>query len=206
MAWAPSYATTVELAAYVRVGDTADDVQLGLATAAASRAIDRTCRRQFGLAAAPADRFYTARLDAFLGRWVVDIDDLMTTTDLEIAVDTEADGTYAGSLTDYSLTPRNAVADGEPWTRIVVGSSSTITPTALDGGVRVTAQFGWPTVPDAVKQACLLQASRILARRDSPFGVAGSPENGSEIRLLARVDPDVEVALAGYKRRRWVFA
>jgi len=55
-----------------------------------------------------------------------------------------------------------------------------------------------------VHEACLLQSSRIAARRDSPFGVAGSPETGSELRLLDRVDPDVAVTLSRYRRRAWV--
>ena len=53
------------------------------------------------------------------------------------------------------------------------------------------------------QEATLLQASRLAARRDSPFGVAGSPDAGSEMRLLARVDPDVAVALEPYRRRIW---
>lgn len=201
MGWAPDYATAAELAAYVRIGDTNDDVQLGLALTAASRAIDRTCRRQFGKVAAATARYYTARVDAVTGRWAVDIDDLMTTTDLAIAVDTAADGTYPDTLTDYTLTPRNAAADGEPWTTILVGPDATVAPSTLDGGVRVTAVWGWSAVPDTIKQACLLQASRLLGRRDAPFGVAGSPESGAETRLLAKVDPDVAVLLRHYTRR-----
>ena len=67
--------------------------------------------------------------------------------------------------------------------------------------MKVTARWGWAAVPSTIKQATLLQASRLLARRDAPFGIAGSPDVGSEIRLLARVDPDVAVAVAPY--RRW---
>lgn len=55
------------------------------------------------------------------------------------------------------------------------------------------------TVPDSIKLACLLQASRFFIRREAPFGIAGSPEAGSELRLLAKVDPDVEVILGPYR-------
>jgi hypothetical protein len=50
MAWAPDYTTPEDLANFVRIGDTADDVQLGLAIAVASRTIDGPtgCNRQFG--------------------------------------------------------------------------------------------------------------------------------------------------------------
>lgn len=53
-------------------------------------------------------------------------------------------------------------------------------------------------IPSAVKQACLIQASRFFTRRYAPFGVAGSPDSGSEIRLLAKVDVDVAVILGPY--------
>jgi len=57
-------------------------------------------------------------------------------------------------------------------------------------------------VPTTVKQATLLQASRVFARREAPFGVAGSPDMGSELRLLEKVDPDVAVMLVPYVRNR----
>ena len=44
------------------------------------------------------------------------------------------------------------------------------------------------------------EASRWFARRNSPYGIAGSPEMGSELRLLAKLDPDVAVMLAGKVR------
>jgi hypothetical protein len=201
MAWAPDYATAAELRAFVRITDSADDAQIALAIAAASRAIDRTTRRQFGLVATPEARYYTPRYQGRHSRWAVQIDDLMTVTGLEVASDDDGDETFVGDITDYVLRPANAATETRPWTELAVLSTSDSQPTGVDSSVRVTARFGWTTVPDAVKQACLLQSSRLLTRRDSPYGVAGSPQTGSELRLLAKVDPDVEVALADYQRR-----
>jgi hypothetical protein len=202
MAWAPDYTTPEDLAAFVRIGDTADDVQLGLAIAAASRAIDRACDRQFGVLAAAAPRYYTARWDVRRCRWVVKIDDLMTTTDLvvDVAADEDLDYDAGGEVTSPRLEPVNAAADGRPWTSLVVPPASAVQPSCLEHGVRITALWGWSAVPPAVEEACLLQASRLLSRRDSPLGVAGSPEAGSELRLLARLDPDVAVALRPFRR------
>ncbi|MEU7817063.1 hypothetical protein [Pseudonocardia sp. NPDC049154] len=200
MAWAPDYVTEDELAAFVEVEDVRDDVPMGLAIAAASRAIDRTTRRQFGRVDAPEARFYTARWDDLRARWVVPIDDLMDDAGLEIAFDEDEDETYGAPITVHALRPVNAAQKGRPWEDLVVPPRSAVQPTTLDAGVKVTARWGWTEVPTAVKEACLLQASRVLKRRHAPFGVAGSPEAGSEVRLLAKVDPDVEVALAGYKR------
>lgn len=194
MAWAPDYVTAAELKAFLRIGDAVDDVQVALAITAASRAVDRATNRQFGLVAAPEERTYTARYDRDRCRWVVEIDDLMTVTGLEIT-------TEAGTVDGYALQPGNAEFEARPWTRLVVDPDSAVIPNADEDGVTVAARYGWTTVPVAVQQATLLQASRLFKRRDAPFGVAGSPELGSELRLLAKVDPDVEVVLGPY--RRW---
>jgi len=193
MAWAPDYVSVAELATYLRISDSVDDVQLGLAVSAASRAVDRHTNRQFGLVAAPEARTYTARYDRDRRRWVVDIDDLMTVTGLTVT-------TEAGTVDVYAKQPGNAGFEGKPWTRLVVDPTSTTLPTLDEDGVTVTAQYGWTTVPVAVKQATALQASRLFTRRNAPFGVAGSPELGSELRLLAKVDPDVAVVLGPYTR------
>lgn len=59
-----------------------------------------------------------------------------------------------------------------------------------------TVQFD--PCPASVKLATMIQGSRWAKRRDSPFGIAGSPEMGNEMRLLARIDPDVAVLLGGH--------
>jgi hypothetical protein len=201
MAWAPDYCTSTELKSFVRIADDLDDAQVALAISAASRAIDRACNRQFGLEAAPVARYYTARWDRERNLWSIEIDDLMSESGLVVATDSDGDEGYSDSITEHRLRPRNASANGRPWTELVVLAGSTVTPVTVEDGVRVTALWGWSAVPTAIKQACLLQSSRLLSRRDSPFGVTGSPEMGGELRLLAKLDPDVEVTLAGY--RRW---
>lgn len=193
MAWAPDYVALLDLKAYLRITDLVDDAQIALAITAASRAVDQHTNRQFGLVAAPEARVYTARYDRDRRRWVVDIDDLMTVVGLVVT-------TEAGTVDVFTKQPGNASAEGKPWTRLVVEPSSAVTPNGDEDGVTVTARFGWTTVPVAVQQATLLQASRFFGRRNAPFGVAGSPELGSELRLLAKVDPDVAVVLGPYIR------
>lgn len=193
MVWAPDYATTQELKDYLRIGDAVDDVQIALAITAASRAVDRHTNRQFGLVAAPEARKYTASWDRVLCRYVVPIDDLMTVAGLAVTAP-------AGAITVYGPKPVNAAAEGRPWTRLVVDPTSPVKPTTVEDDITVTAQYGWTTVPATVKQATLMQASRLFKRRDAPFGVAGSPDVGSELRLLAKVDPDVAVVLGPYIR------
>lgn len=205
MAWAPDYASAAELKHYLSPGiaDTVDDAEIALALTAASRAIDHATNRQFGQAASAVARVYTP---GSAGRRRVVIDDLMTTTGLVIQTDTNGDGSYATTLTldtEVVLWPPNAAADGRPWTALIAA------PGGLGLGpfpcgenyVKVTAKWGWTAVPAEVKQACLIQASRLFKRKDSPFGIAGSPEMGSELRLLQSLDPDVAVLVSGV--RRW---
>jgi hypothetical protein len=200
MVWQPIYATDGELRSQVRIGDVADDAQIALALATASRAIDARCARQFGRVAVAEAREYTPRWSRSRSGWRVPIDDLTTSTGLVVKVDQDGDDTYETTVTGYRLRPYNAAASGWPWTELLIPSTA-VTSVAGTGSVQVTARWGWPGVPDAIRQACLLQASRLLARRDAPFGVAGSPETGSEIRLLSRLDPDVAVAVEPYRRR-----
>jgi uncharacterized phiE125 gp8 family phage protein len=193
VAWQPSYVSVPEFKAFIGLTDTIDDVVMVSAITAASRIVDRHTSRQFGLVAAPEARKYTARRDHCRRRTVIEIDDLQTVTGLTISTD-------LGTVDQFDLQPINAAAEGNPWTRVVVKPESAVVPTVEENKVTVTARWGWTTVPETIKQATLLQASRLFVRRHSPFGVAGSSELGSELRLLSRVDPDVAVALGPYVR------
>lgn len=201
--WSPDYIDEQELTDFVRIPDLDDDPQIRLKISASSRAVDRCTRRQFGLVAAPEARYYTAFRDAQNARWLVLIDDLMTNVGLAVAFDAAGDGTYSTTVAAYLLRPVNAAQKGRPWTLLAVPDRSGTLLSCLDGGVRVTARWGWTAVPSAVKEAVLLQTSRLLLRRDLPFGagVAGSPAVGSVVvRLLPELDPDVEVTLRDYRR------
>lgn len=199
MAWQPDYITDVELSNYVRIADDVDDVEIANAITGASRAVDDHTNRQFGLLVAPAQWTYTAWPDYDRGRWVVTIDDLMTEVGLVVQT------VSGGATVAFDLEPKNAVAKGKPYTRIAFHADAAVYPTATDAyEVLVTARFGWTAVPAPVVLATKMQANRFLSRREAPFGIAGSPDQGSEMRLLSRVDPDVGVSLRGYVRPRAV--
>lgn len=197
MAWKPDYVTLNAQKAYMHLDDTADDTELPGAITAAARAIDRACNRQFGQVDAAEERIYTARWDGERCRWIVDIDDLQDSTGLAILVNGTA-------ITKYTLEPVNAVLEGKAWTRLVVGRDAETQPCGAENEISGTGLWGWADFPATVVHANKLQASRFHNRRDSPYGIAGSPDQGSELRLLARVDPDVAVMLADYRRRRKV--
>lgn len=203
MAWAPDYITTDELARYLQAVDQLDDVELADSVAGASRAIDTDTFRQFGKTAAPEARVFKPTWSYRRGTWVIECDDFHTVP-TAIAVDTARDGTYSTSVDPAAyavLLPANAAQEGRPWERLTLRSGAGVTLYGCDDEVRVTTTWGWAAVPTTVVTATKLQASRIQARRSAPFGIAGSPDSGSELRLLARVDPDVHVMLHNYRRR-----
>jgi len=218
MSWAPDYCTLDDLKSYLRVADDIDDVTMQSAITAASRSIDKFCGRQFGQASAAEPRYYIPQRDPGnyhkIPRWYVEIDDLFTTTGLQIET---ANGTVI-TTGQYRLFPRNAVSKDQPYTWIEFSSEYTgsnwyyasyygggFSGFDRDNELTVTAQYGWTEVPLAIKQATLMQANRWVMRRDAPFGIAGSPQDGSEMRLLAKLDPDVAVAIRPYYRMWGVY-
>lgn len=203
MAWAPDYASTADLRAYItRSSVTVDDTELALAVTAASRVVDEYCGRQFGQVSTAAARVYTAEWDRRRCRWIIETDDISSTDDLAVMVDDDDNQTYDREIDVYRLWPFNADENGDPWTRIIVQPDSANLPTGREGAVEVTAEWGWAAVPTPVKNATLIEANRIFQRRVSPYGIAGSPETGSELRLLRSVDVDAQKILQRY-RRHW---
>ena len=199
------YASLAELKSWVGIpsGDTADDTLLSLALDAATTQVDQYTDRTFTADTNPVNRDYEPTDGGELN-----VDPISTTTDLVIATDENGDGvfetTWAGS--DYRLEPVNAAVTGEPYTRIVAIGSKRFPINGTRPSTRVAARYGWPngTTPPGVKQATLIQAARLFMRKNAAFGVAGSVEFGSEIRLLDELDRDAQRLLRAYRRNWWV--
>lgn len=188
MTWAPDYTTSAVLKSYLHIGDTADDVFIALWVTTASRNVDDFTHRQFGKVALEA-RTYRSKWDRRECAYVAEVDDLQDLTGLAIV----AGGTTL-TAAQYTLHPLNATQKGKPFERIH---------TSVCGDLVTTAPFGWTAIPSAVPTGMLMQAARLAARRDSPFGIAGSPSDGSEIRLLAQLDPDFRTSLKPFVRNWW---
>ncbi len=222
MSWKPDYLDLDDLKEALRITDTNDDVMLAFAITAASRAIDHHCGRQFGALSVAAPRYYTPQIQevrparlrwaqnsGYWHRYIVAIDDLMTTTNLVVKSDPDGDGLFDTTLTldvDYRLAPFNAAADALPWTYLVpilkANAVNGLWFPNLERSIQITALWGWTAVPAVVTQACLIQAARFFMRRQAPFGVAGSPDLGSQLRLLSKLDPDVAVLLSSVRSQR----
>lgn len=188
--WAPDYVSPEVLKAYLRIEDTADDVFIDLWITSCSRNVDDYCQRQFGQAGTAEVRYYPTVYDRHEGAWYAETDDIQDTAGLTFA---DSSGNVT---TSYTLYPRNAAAKGKPYERVKLTSWS-------GGELTGTGLWGWADTPSAVSVGMLLQASRLAARRDSPFGIAGSPSEGSEIRLLAQLDPDFRTTLKPLRREWW---
>lgn len=196
-----AYATVPELKAWVTLSDNLDDVVMQSVLDSVSRWIDQYCGTHFwqdGTVGVPVARTFTACSNQCR---CIDIDDLVSLSTLK--TDEGGDGTFevTWSASDYQLQDVNR-PNGEPFTKIEAVASLTF-PARTSPGTRadrieVTGVWGWGAVPNPVKQACLLQASRMLKRRYSPEGVAGFGEFG--LIRVSQSDRDVEALLSDYTR------
>ena len=200
MALTNAYCTLSDLKTSLAIDDIQDDTSLEAAIMAASRMVDDYTGRFFykdGTTAAPVTRYYTAQ-DFF----TTNIDDAYYIS--EIATDDNFDQTYSTvfATSDYMVEPVNNPRRGWPWTRLLA-IGAYIFPYNLPQSVRVKAVWGWSAIPNEVQMATKIQASRLFVRRQSPFGIAGSPELGT-VRLVSRLDPDVEALLRPFRKVSWM--
>jgi len=194
MAISNGYATLAEVKAALRITDSIDDSLLEMAIESASRLVDGHCARYF-YNAGTAARYFVADND-----YLTNIDDAITIT--QVATDTSADGTYdiVWQADDYQLEPLNGRVDGlvVPYNAIRAIGDYTYPIWGGEGLVKVTGTWGWASIPTAIKQATIIQSSRIFRRLDSPLGVISSPDLGF-IRVGSRLDPDVAQLVDTYR-------
>jgi hypothetical protein len=191
---APLYAPLAIIKSNLNIAttDTTRDTVLRQKLDSASRSVEQYCDdRRFYLDTAATVRTFSTvarvvcRRD---GTQRVAVDDIGSLTDLVVEV---GDGTTWSTVTTYETYPDNASAKRSAITALV----TTGTQWSASRRLRVTARWGWPTVPTAVYEATLLQAMRLFRRKDSPEGVAGSADWG--LVRVPNLDPDVK-ALLGY--------
>lgn len=189
------YATVAQVKERLGIDDTTDDTILGLVLDGVSRLIDGHCNRRFYVTAADETRYFTARMADRL--WPGDVVSITT-----LSTDDDGDRTYEHTWTtgDYDLLPWNAALDERPYTEIAVSPDGDYSfPAGAAKGTKIVGKFGWPEVPDVVREACLIQCARLFKRKDSPFGLAGAPEMG-QLTVIPRLDPDVKVLLDPVRR------
>jgi len=196
------YCTLAEVKAALRIpnADTIDDALLETAVESASRLVDGYANRNF-YSSGSATRFFTPE-----DRIVCEIDDLISLSSLVVSADLDGVFDQTWTSTDYQLEPLNGRADGLtgwPTTRIRAVGDYVFATNIGEASVRVTGTWGWSAAPIAVKQATVIQASRIFKRLDSPLGVLSSPDLGY-IRVGTRLDPDVQQLVEPYRLTRFL--
>lgn len=198
MAITNGYASLSQVKGAMRITDNVDDSLIEMAIESASRMIDGHAGRYF-YSSGTATRIFAAD-DAL----ICQIDDLAGTA-ITLVTDPDADGTWADTwaVSDYQLEPVNGVVDGlqVPYTRIRATGDYNFPTESGEALVKVTGVFGFTAVPMAITQACVIQASRIFKRLDSPLGVAGFGDMGA-VRVSRYLDPDVQQLVAPYVKHR----
>jgi hypothetical protein len=177
--------------------DTTDDTMLETIIMAVSRWIDHRTGRRFFSTTVSEIRYYTAEWsDLFQCP-----DDIINITTL--ATDGDGDRVYetTWAVTDYDLEPVNASLDSQPYTRLRITPAGRYSfPVGVGEGVKIMGKFGYgATAPGLISEACLLQSERVYKRKDAPFGVLGAAEMG-QMMVVPKLDPDVDMMLAGFRR------
>jgi hypothetical protein len=188
MAIVNGYASLDDMHAWLETGpDPGFDPLLADAVNAASRGIDNYTHRHFYVIEGEqrvfsgSVRIRGERVRLF-GAW----NDLATIASVE---DDSGDIT-----TDVVPWPANRQR-GELWPiRGLVGN--------FRGRVRVTGDWGWPEVPEPIREATVLQAARLVKRRRSPEGVVGLNTFGTV--KLGQIDPDAKRMVKPYRIRAGV--
>jgi hypothetical protein len=186
MAITNGYATLAEVKASLRITDDLDDALLETAIESASRMIDGYTARTFSNAGTATRNF--AATDALN----LIIDDAISVS--EVSSTDEVGDTYVvWDANDFQLEPLNSRSDGlyMPYTGIRAVGDYTWPVVDQQALCRITAVWGWASVPIAIKQATVIQSSRLFKRLDSPLGIAGFGDMGA-IRVNRYLDSDVE--------------
>jgi hypothetical protein len=195
-----TYVTVAELRDRMGIGDSYDDDSLAAVLDVACAAVDNYCGRTF--AQDPAVTVRTVRAADFYRLILEPGMDISTASGLIVRTDDNDDGTYETTWTigtDFTLESSGYGYNGQsgwPWTQLMaVGAKYWPVFTTLRRGVEITARFGWPAVPDPVKQATLLLAAEQWKLKDAPLGVAAFGEFGP---IRVRPNPAAAALLARY--------
>jgi hypothetical protein len=171
----------------LRIQDTIDDALIENSINSACRLIDQYCNRYFYSTAAGEVRYYKAN-DGFIC-W---IDDAQSITEIKTSSTDPLIFDVTWESGDYQVLPANRTANGGyyPITGITATDNYLFPVWADMALVKVTGQFGWASVPEPIKFASIIQASRLFKRLESPLGVAGVSDIGI-MRVGANIDGDV---------------
>ena len=198
MAVTNGYCTLADVKSALRITDTLDDSLIESSINSASRMIDQYCNRYFYSGSPGEVRYYQAN-DGYMC-WV---DDLQVLTELKTAATDPLIFDTTWESGDYQLLNPNQIANGaySPYYAITATDNYLFPVWADMALVKVTGTFGWASVPEPVKFASIIQASRLFKRLESPLGVAGVSDIGI-MRVGANIDGDVAQLINPFRQLR----
>ena len=189
------YATAAEYRAALSGTDASQDASILADLTTISRYIDSVCNRFFGADSAAVARVFTAPVN-YRALIVGD----MAAVPTGVLIDTDNDGSFTGetAVTGFEAWPLNAALDPEPRPYYMIGLPSWASPSAFTAGsrVQVTAKWGWPAVPAAIK-AATIHLTGIL-RLQSPRATVRMDEMGSPIQMSGEAQHIVRNLLREY--------
>jgi hypothetical protein len=201
------YATAAEYRARVTKTDAGDDTDIDEQLVAVARYIDQKLGRFFTKDAA-ADQ---VRIIHGYGGSILTVPDLSAAPETgKVKVDTTGDGVYDTTLVindDYFVGPVNAALGPEPkpYTFLEIDPNSALIsswPTRRRS-VEITAAWGWPAVPNALREASVAICRQVRDLQES--GVLASIQVIDAVvvqsRDLARLVKDLKVQ---YTRPGWL--
>jgi hypothetical protein len=204
-----SYCTLAELKNWLMPNlastDLSQDASLGVAITAASRLIERYTGRRFYSTSADETLYFTASQADVLMPRDLGVDILSITT---LYTDEDGDRTFerTWTATDFDLEPYNAASEYKPFTHVRVTPDGNYTFPTGRKGIKLAGRFGFctqaniPLWAPEVRDACLMQASRLFERRVTPMGAGGSDVFGQFRVAPGRLDDDIAQLLGGYLR------
>ncbi|MBM4570266.1 hypothetical protein GS534_24135 [Rhodococcus hoagii] len=197
MALGDPYITVPELRAYLQIPEdmTQMDGRLQDAAQSASREVEQFTGRQFNKVDLASPRRYS--IDR---RGAVRVDDFYTLDGLVVESGDGYSSWEGIGLTEFTPAPYDGIVDGLPWPYYRLefpyrrlGVSGPWGPRVL----RVTAKWGWPSVPATIKQATFLIAAQTFRLAEAPLGVTGNTQYGGVVRV--QDIPQVHSKLLRYK-------
>lgn len=194
-----AYCTIAELkhGDVLNFSNTTHDDLLTLAINDASRQIDEWCGRRFYYTS--ETRYYRAEYE---DKYCLKVFDIANTSGFTLVTDEDGDGTYEQTWTsdDYDFGPYNAALDGKPYTELLVKPNSSKYFPHIHKGTKVTANFGYLTVPKQVNRVCILQAERVFKRYVTVLGVSGATAIGTVSLKIPDLDSDIAKPLMNLVR------
>ena len=189
MALTDAYATLDEYRDTIKSTATHDDARIMSGIAAASRMIDKATGRRF----AKVDTANEREFPIPNGHRLVDIDDISAAPATVEVVDRSGNAT---AITGYTSMPTYASDLDEPFTQIELDDRA-----ANGSTLRVTAVWGWPEVPEPIKQATMQIASILLLDGPRATNTVTNALDGSTRQMPASVNGPLRQIVAQYASR-----